>query len=98
MGAWWWQQGHSEPVVQLTLLVSAANHKLAMDTVNNVPAPHLQRSTREFLRIRGEAIGRLNSLLQNPGDVAESTILVVGALRAIEVCSSALSLWLSVLP
>ncbi|PCG89516.1 Hypothetical protein PENO1_104160 [Penicillium occitanis (nom. inval.)] len=84
MGAWWWQQGHSEPVVQLTLLVSAANHKLAMDTINNVPAPHLQRSMREFLRIRGDTIGRLNSLLQDPSGVAESTILVVGALRAIE--------------
>lgn len=92
MGAWWWQQGHSEPVIQLTLLVSAANHKLAMDTINNVPAPHLQRSMREFLRIRGDTIGRLNSLLQDPGNVAESTILVVGALRAIEVC---ISLWLS---
>lgn len=88
MGAWWWQQGQSEPVIQLTLLMSAANHKLAMDTINNVSAPHLQRSMREFLRIRADTIGRLNSLLQDPSGVAESTILVVGALRAIEVRSN----------
>ncbi|KAL2829816.1 hypothetical protein BJY01DRAFT_254886 [Aspergillus pseudoustus] len=87
MGAWWWQKGLSEPVVHLTLLVSAASHKIAMDTVNNAPSQDLQRSIGEFLGIQGDTIKRLNYLLRDPSVITESTILVVAALRAIEAIS-----------
>jgi hypothetical protein len=94
MGGWWWQQGLSEPVIHLTLLVSAASHKLAMDTINNAPEKHLERSKRDFLGIQGSIIKRLNHLLQHPSAVTESITLTVAALRAIEVCFVACP-WLS---
>ncbi|KAL3487461.1 hypothetical protein BJX62DRAFT_213506 [Aspergillus germanicus] len=87
MGTWWWQQGLSEPVIHLTLLVSAAGHKVAMDTINNVPSQELQRSMGQLLGIQRYTIKRLNFLLRDPGVVAESTTLVVAALRAIEAIS-----------
>jgi hypothetical protein len=91
MGTWWWQQGLSEPVIHLTLLVSAAGHKVAMDTINNAPPQELQRSMGQLLGIQRDAIKRLNFLLRDPGTLAESTTLVVAALRAIEVCITSLS-------
>ncbi|KAL3456920.1 hypothetical protein BJX64DRAFT_269748 [Aspergillus heterothallicus] len=87
MGAWWWQQGLSEPVIHQTLLISAASHRLAMDTVNNAPLHNLQRSKREFLRIQGDIIKRLNRLLQHPDTISESITLTIAALRAIEAIS-----------
>jgi hypothetical protein len=85
MGAWWWQQGLSEPVIHLTLLISAAGHKVAMDTINNAPSQELQRSIGQFLSVQRDTIKRLNHLLHDPDIVAESTTLTVAALRAIEV-------------
>jgi hypothetical protein len=88
MGAWWWQQGQSEPVIHLTLLMSSASHKLAMNTINNTPSRELQRSKREFLRLQGNIIKRLNHLLQHPDAIPESIIHTIAALRAIEVCNA----------
>ncbi|KAL3486506.1 hypothetical protein BJX62DRAFT_19252 [Aspergillus germanicus] len=87
MGAWWWQQGQSEPVIHLTLLISSASHKLAMNTINNAPSQDLQRSKREFLRLQGDIVKRLNHLLQHPDAIAESITLTIAALRAIEAIS-----------
>ncbi|CEL03967.1 hypothetical protein ASPCAL05102 [Aspergillus calidoustus] len=87
MGAWWWQQGLSEPVIHLTLLVSAAGHKVAMDTINNAPSHELQQSIGQFLGVQRDTIKRLNHLLHDPDVVAESTTLTVAALRAIEAIS-----------
>ncbi|KAL3458725.1 hypothetical protein BJX64DRAFT_301737 [Aspergillus heterothallicus] len=87
MGSWWWQKGLSEPVIHLTLLVSAAGHKIATDTITNAPLQELQRSKRQYMSIQGDTIKRLNFLLQDPGAVVESTTLTVAALRAIEAIS-----------
>ncbi|KAL2817627.1 hypothetical protein BJX63DRAFT_419565 [Aspergillus granulosus] len=83
MSIWWWQQGLSQPVVQLALLISAAGHQNAMNRLNNTPSKYLHQSVREFLRLQGNMIKILNSLLRNPSE-AKSTILIIGSLRAIE--------------
>jgi hypothetical protein len=85
MSVWWWQQALCQPAIQMALLVSAASHQTAMNTLNNAPSQYLQRSIREFLRLRGDTIKTVNTLLRNPDAVAESTILIIGALTAIEV-------------
>ncbi|OOQ83664.1 hypothetical protein PEBR_35945 [Penicillium brasilianum] len=83
MSAWWWQQGLSQPVIQLALLVSAAGHQNAMKSLNNTASGHLQQSVREHLRLQGNMIGMLNGLLRDAA-AAKSTVLIVGSLRAIE--------------
>ncbi|KAL5337456.1 hypothetical protein BJX70DRAFT_234384 [Aspergillus crustosus] len=83
MSVWWWQQGISQPVIHLALLVSAAAHQTAMHTVHNGPSKYLQQSVRELLRLQGKMIKILNGLLQNP-DTAQSAVLIVASLRAIE--------------
>ncbi|KAL2839655.1 hypothetical protein BJY01DRAFT_237023 [Aspergillus pseudoustus] len=84
MSVWWWQRALAEPAIQLALLVSAASHQTAMNSLYNAPSQYLRRSIGEFYRLRGDTIKTLNGLLRNPGAVAESTILIVAALRAIE--------------
>jgi hypothetical protein len=85
MTIWWWQKALSQPAIQLALLVSAASHQTAMNTIHNAPSQHLQRSIGEMLRLRGDTITTLNDLLRGPSPVGDSTILIVAALRAIEV-------------
>ncbi|KAL3486981.1 hypothetical protein BJX62DRAFT_214426 [Aspergillus germanicus] len=87
MTIWWWQKALSQPAIQLALLVSAASHQTAMNTIHNAPSQHLQRSIGEMLRLRGDTITRLNDLLRGPSPVGDSTILIVAALRAIEAIS-----------
>ncbi|KAJ0417358.1 hypothetical protein BJY00DRAFT_208196 [Aspergillus carlsbadensis] len=88
MTIWWWQKALSQPAIQLALLVSAASHQTAMNTIHNAPSQHLQRSIGELLRLRGDTITTLNGLLAGPDAVGESTILIVAALRAIESISA----------
>ncbi|KAL3459582.1 hypothetical protein BJX64DRAFT_279095 [Aspergillus heterothallicus] len=87
MSVWWWQKALAVPAIQLALLVSAASHQTAMNSLYNAPSQYLTRSIGEFYRLRGDTIKTLNGLLCNPGPVAESTILIVAALRAIEAIS-----------
>ncbi|KAL4880159.1 hypothetical protein BJY04DRAFT_191807 [Aspergillus karnatakaensis] len=87
MSVWWWQKAIAEPAIQQALLCSAASHQTAMCTLNNVPFQYTRKSIGEFLRLRGDTIKILNGILQNPEAVAESTILIVGSLRAIEAIS-----------
>ncbi|KAL4871243.1 hypothetical protein BDV12DRAFT_32769 [Aspergillus spectabilis] len=88
MSVWWWQKAIAEPAIQQALLCSAASHQNAMNTLNNVPAQSMRRSIREFLRLRGDTIKTLNGILQKSEAVAESTILIVASLRAIEAISA----------
>jgi hypothetical protein len=86
MSAWWWQQGLSQPVIQLALLVSAAGHQTAMHALHNTPSKYAEQSVNEYLRLQGSTIRVLNGLLRDPA-AAKSTVLMVGSLRAIEVLS-----------
>ncbi|EPS29435.1 hypothetical protein PDE_04384 [Penicillium oxalicum 114-2] len=83
MSIWWWQQGLSQPVIQLTLLVSAAGHQTAMNVLHNTSSWHSQQSIKEYIRLQGTTLQVLNGLLQNPA-TAQSTVLIVASLRAVE--------------
>ncbi|KAF3392551.1 hypothetical protein F1880_008838 [Penicillium rolfsii] len=83
MSAWWWQQGLSQPVIQLALLVSAAGHQTAMHAIHNIPTKKTEQSAKEYLRLQGNTIRILNGLLRDP-TAAKSAVLIVGSLRAIE--------------
>ncbi|KAL4902346.1 hypothetical protein BDW74DRAFT_63016 [Aspergillus multicolor] len=88
MKIWWWQKALSEPAIQQALLCSAASHQTALNTLNGVAPQYMRSSVREFLRLRGDTIKTLNGRLRDPGAVAESTILIVASLRAIEAISA----------
>ncbi|KAL3480813.1 hypothetical protein BJX99DRAFT_204985 [Aspergillus californicus] len=88
MKIWWWQQAISQPAIQQALLWSAASHQIALNTLNNVSPQSEEHSTWELLRLRGDTIKTLNTVLQDPHAVAESTILIVASLRAIEAISA----------
>ncbi|RDW61827.1 uncharacterized protein DSM5745_10499 [Aspergillus mulundensis] len=88
MKIWWWQKALSEPAIQQALLVSAASHQTALNTLAGVSPQYMRSSVREFLRLRGDTIKTLNGKLRDPGAVAESTILIVASLRAIEAISA----------
>ncbi|KAL5334883.1 hypothetical protein BJX70DRAFT_342097 [Aspergillus crustosus] len=88
MSVWWWQRAISEPAIQQALLWPAASHQTAMSTLNNVSSHTMRQSVREFFRLRGDTIKTLNSILRKSEAVAESTILIVASLRAIEAISA----------
>jgi hypothetical protein len=86
MGMWWWQQAITQPALLQALLCSAASHQMALVTLSSISDKSIQRSGREFLRLRGDTMNTLNNILRDSMQAAaESTTLVVGTLVAIEV-------------
>jgi hypothetical protein len=87
MSMWYWQKAIAQPALLQALLCSTAGHQLILNTVEGVPTLTFQNSTKEFLRLRGDALKTLNGVLRDSmRAVAESTILVIASLVAIEVC------------
>jgi hypothetical protein len=72
-----------------TKLCLAAGHKAALESCNGVSSIASQRSLRDCLQFRTNAVRILNDLLQDPVTaVAESTVLLVGSIVTIEVWGS----------
>jgi hypothetical protein len=84
---WYWQRAIAQPALLQALLCATASHQLTLNTVEGVPTLTFQNSAKEFLRLRGDALKTLNGVMRDPmRTVAESTILVISSLVAIEVC------------
>ncbi|KAL2848721.1 hypothetical protein BJX68DRAFT_276253 [Aspergillus pseudodeflectus] len=89
MSMWYWQKAIAQPALLQALLCSTAGHQLILNTVEGVPTLTFQNSTKEFLRLRGDALKTLNGVLRDSmRAVAESTILVIASLVAIEAISA----------
>jgi hypothetical protein len=86
MSGWWWQQAVASPALLQTLLFLSAGHKAALESEKGVCIQTQQKCMEDSIRLRIMAINNLNSLLGNPATaMAESTILLVGAIITIEV-------------
>ncbi|KAL3495351.1 hypothetical protein BJX62DRAFT_233344 [Aspergillus germanicus] len=89
MSMWYWQRAIAQPALLQALLCATASHQLTLNTVEGVPTLAFQNSAKEFLRLRGDALKTLNGVMRDPmRTVAESTILVISSLVAIEAISA----------
>jgi hypothetical protein len=88
MNTWWTDRSLISPALLHTKLYIAAGHKAALESHNGVSVAS-QKSLRDCLKFRTNAIRALNDLLRDPVTaVAESTVLAVGSIGAVEVWSS----------
>jgi hypothetical protein len=86
MNTWWTERAVTSPALLHTKLCLAAGHKAALESRNGVSSVACQRSRRDCLQFRMNAIRTLNDILQDPVTaVAESTVLLVGSIVTIEV-------------
>ncbi|KAJ0422490.1 hypothetical protein BJY00DRAFT_77786 [Aspergillus carlsbadensis] len=89
MSMWYWQRAIAQPALLQALLCATASHQLTLNTVEGVPTLTFQNSAKEFLQLRGDALKTLNGVLRDPMQtVAESIILVISSLVAIEAISA----------
>ncbi|KAF3392824.1 hypothetical protein F1880_008549 [Penicillium rolfsii] len=85
MSMWWWQKAIQQPVVLQTLLFSTAGHQAKLETSSGVSPLVVKKSLQDSLRLRGDTLKTLNDIMKDPiRAAAESTLLVVASLAAIE--------------
>lgn len=86
MSIWWWQKAIAQPALLQALLFLSAGHQAALECNNGVSSTAVQKSIKDSIRLRGDAIGNLKNILQDPIQaVGESNTLIVASLLAIEV-------------
>jgi hypothetical protein len=86
MNTWWTERSLVSPALLHTKLCVGAGHKAALESRSGVSPVTSQRSFRDCIKFRTNAIRALNELLQDPVTaVAESTVLTVGSIVTIEV-------------
>ncbi|CEL01060.1 Putative Aspergillus nidulans repeat 3 region of R2-C RNA from SpoC1 gene cluster (Fragment) [Aspergillus calidoustus] len=89
MNTWWTERAVMSPALLHTKLCLAAGHKAALESRNGVSSVACQRSRRDCLQFRMNAIRTLNDILQDPVTaVAESTVLLVGSIVTIETINA----------
>jgi hypothetical protein len=87
MSIFWSRNAVVSPALLQTFLFLAATHKAALESNQGVSSQVIQKSFRDSIRFRVNAIRTLNDLLQDPtAAAAESTIMLVGAIMSFEVC------------
>lgn len=86
MSVWWWQKAITQPALLQALLFLSAGHKATLENNNEVSSTAVQKSMKDSVQLRGDALGTLKYILQDPVKaVAESNTLIVASLLAIEV-------------
>lgn len=86
MSIWWWQKAITQPALLQALLFLTAGHQATLESSNGVSSPVTKKSMQDSLHLRGDTLKTLNNIMQDPlRAVAESTVLVVASLVAIEV-------------
>ncbi|KAJ0418114.1 hypothetical protein BJY00DRAFT_288677 [Aspergillus carlsbadensis] len=89
MNTWWTERSLISPALLHTKLCVGAGHKAGLEFRNGVSAGVSQRSLRDCIKFRTNAIRALNDLLQDPVTaVAESTVLTVGSIVTIETINA----------
>ncbi|KAL2841027.1 hypothetical protein BJY01DRAFT_217937 [Aspergillus pseudoustus] len=85
MSILWSHNAVVSPGLLQTFLFLAAAHKSALESGNGVSLQVAQRSFRDAIQFRVNAIRTLNDLLQHPVTAAaDSTIMLVGSIMAFE--------------
>ncbi|PCG99393.1 Protein of unknown function DUF3468 [Penicillium occitanis (nom. inval.)] len=85
MSIWWWQKAITQPALLQALLFLTAGHQATLESSNGVSSPVTKKSMQDSLHLRGDTLKTLNNIMQDPlRAVAESTVLVVASLVAIE--------------
>lgn len=86
MSIWWWQKAITQPALLQALLFLSAGHKAALECNSEVSMTAVQKSIKDSVRLRGDALGTLSHILQDPiKAIGESNTLIVASLLAIEV-------------
>ncbi|CEJ61695.1 hypothetical protein PMG11_10218 [Penicillium brasilianum] len=89
MNTWWTDRSLVSPALLHTKLCIGAGHKAALESRNGVSSVASQKSLRDCIKSRTNAIRALNDLLQDPVTaVAESTVLTVGSIVTIETINA----------
>ncbi|KAL4902067.1 hypothetical protein BDW74DRAFT_181226 [Aspergillus multicolor] len=89
MHTWWTERSLISPALLYTKLCIGAGHKAALESRNGVSSVASQKSLRDCIKSRTNAIRALNDLLQDPVTaVAESTVLAVGSILTIETINA----------
>ncbi|KAL3474090.1 hypothetical protein BJX99DRAFT_232390 [Aspergillus californicus] len=89
MNTWWTERSLISPALLHTKLCIGAGHKAALESRNGVSSVASQKSLRDCIKFRTNAIRALNDLLQDPVTaVAESTVLIVGSIVTIETINA----------
>ncbi|KAL4881742.1 hypothetical protein BJY04DRAFT_207257 [Aspergillus karnatakaensis] len=89
MNTWWTERSLISPALLHTKLCVGAGHKGALEARNGASSVASQKSLRDCIKFRNNAIKALNELLQNPATAAaESTVLTVGSIVTIETINA----------
>ncbi|GFF34852.1 hypothetical protein IFM51744_02589 [Aspergillus udagawae] len=89
MSIFWSRNAVVSPALLQTFLFLAATHKAALESNKGVSSQVTQKSFRDSIRFRVNAIRTLNDLLQDPTTAAaESTIMLVGAIMSFEALNA----------
>ncbi|KAF3401663.1 hypothetical protein F1880_009981 [Penicillium rolfsii] len=89
MNTWWTERSLISPALLHTKLCIGAGHKAALESRTGVSSAASQKTLRDSIKSRTNAIRALNDLLQDPVTaVAESTVLTVGSIVTIETMNA----------
>ncbi|KAL5342011.1 hypothetical protein BJX70DRAFT_386430 [Aspergillus crustosus] len=89
ISTYWWRQGITQPALLQSILFLAAGHQASLHIGSgNTPQGGL-RQLNDSLRLRGDALRRLQNIIQDTDSgVAESTVLAVATIATIEAVNA----------
>ncbi|KAL2814673.1 hypothetical protein BDW59DRAFT_154243 [Aspergillus cavernicola] len=89
ISTYWWRQGITQPALLQSLLFLAAGHQASLQISSGNSSQGGLRQLRDSLRLRIDALKRLQNIIQDPiSAVAESTVLAVATIATIEAVNA----------